>query len=45
MNRWNAMKLSSFLGLGGAAAKAAAAPPARLQRRDAEWKKRLEPAQ
>lgn len=45
MNRRKAMKLFSFFGLGGAAAKATAAAPARLQRTDAEWKKRLEPAQ
>ena len=45
MNRRHAMKLFSLLGLGTQAVTAAAAAPQKLQLSDADWKKRLTPAQ
>ena len=45
MNRRDAMKLFSFLGLGTQAVTASAAAPEKLRLTDAEWKKRLAPAQ
>lgn len=45
MNRRQTMKLFSLLGLGAAAAPAAAAAPDKLRLSEAEWKKRLTPAQ
>ena len=44
MNRRQAMKLFSFLGLGAKAAAVDAAAPDKLRIPDAEWKKRLTPA-
>ena len=45
MNRRDAMKLFSFLGFGTHAVTASAAAPEKLRLTDAEWKKRLAPAQ
>ena len=45
MNRRDAMKLFSFLGLGTQAVTASAAAPEKLRLTDAVWKKRLAPAQ
>ena len=44
MNRRQAMKLFSFLGLGAKATAADAAAPDKLRLPDADWKKRLAPA-
>ena len=45
MNRRAAMKLFSFLSFGTQAVTASAAAPEKLRLTDAEWKKRLAPAQ